>query len=287
MALYFRDATFLDQLILLSQGALRETFTAPAPESLYHYTTPENVQKISVSRELWAKCLNAQNDSTELTHGINLVEWEAFKLLDNENNLFFHRILRDLPEQMRSRKKWVFISCFCGIQQSKLHLNAYGSSCLRFDFPKDWKPQLECHDNKAYSWYSPVIYSEREQLQSVRTFLQNLREIVLQNLQGRPEDDKAEWLHQGVTRDAANCLLLLAACFKREKYEAEREWRLLFMPNFAPGSSAPSMSDEAFAPAIKLEPFRLIALRRKNPTGGPFGMRILDRTVLPFDEIIA
>lgn len=286
MSLSFSNIAFIDQLSSMTRRVMSETFSGQAPKSLYHYTKPEHAQKIIASRELWATCLTAQKDLTELTNGINLVERIAVQMLDDEKNLFFRRVLAGLPDFMRMRKQWIFIACFCGIERSNVHMNTYGTSCFRFDIPRGLKPQLECHDCKANAWYSPVIYGEREQLKSTRGFLEALKPIVLRNLQGTPEDDRAGWLHKPVVRDAANCLLLLTACFKRKIYQQDREWRLLFMPNLALGSSAPSMSDEAFAVAIKLEPIRHIALRRKPPNGGPFGTPIL-RQALPFDEIIS
>ena len=286
MPLSFSNAAFLDQLGPLTQRAIRETFIGPAPKALYHYTKPEIAQKIITSREIWATCLTAQNDPTELTNGINLIERTAIQFLDKENNLFFRRVLVELPEYMRIRKKWIFITCFCGIEQSKLHVSSFGASCFRFDIPQGWRPQFECRDRTANAWYSPVLYSEREQLQSIRRFLEELRLVVLRNLQGTPEHDRAGWLHQSVTRDAANCLLLLAACFKRQKYEWEREWRLLFMPNLAPGTSAPSMSDDAFAIVIESQPVRHIRLRRKPPATGVFQNWILRQAPAPFDGIV-
>jgi hypothetical protein len=83
--------------------------------------------------------------------------------------------------------------------------------------------------------------------------------------------------------------LTIVSCFKREKYKADQEWRLIFMPKLGLSSSAPKMMDEAFGVCVINDPKRHICLRRKMPFiigGNAVWPPTEAARGLPFDQII-
>jgi hypothetical protein len=187
---------------------------------------------------------------TELRHGIALAEQVAMDLIDSEQNPYVRRVLSEVPEFMRTRRRFTFITCFCGIKDSAYHSKKYASVCFRFDIPPQWHPELECQDSRAESWYSPVFYKERDQIRAIKLFLKDVSHLLVKHTNGAPEEDRAGWIANGPIRDIGQCLLTLVSCFKREVHERDREWRLIFTPNLALSSTAPKMADDSFDSCI-------------------------------------
>ena len=233
--------------------------------------------------------MTAQEDLTELTHGIAIAERVAMELIDREQNLFVRRILAGVPEFMRTRREMVFITCFCGAETSKFHLEKYGHVCLKFDIPEQWIPILECENDGAESWYSPVIYGEKDQIRAAKLFLTDVAGLLPKHTNGNPEDDRGGWIASGAMRDVGQCLLTMVSCFKREKYKRDEEWRLIVVPRLGLSSSAPKMIDEAFGTCVVNNPKRHVCLRRKIPFawgGNTLWPPPESSRGLPFDQII-
>jgi hypothetical protein len=284
-----RNAEFLADLAPLTQRVGRSAFSRPSPKALYHYTGPDTAEKIIATRSVWATCVTEQKDLTELHHGIAVVERIAMDLIDKEPNFFVRRILAGLPEYMRNRRSMIFITCFCGTEASEFHLNEYGSVCFKFNIPNGQKPSLECSDFRADSWYSPVIYGERNQIKAVKVFLTEVSRLLVKHSDGRAEDDTGGWLASGPMRDIGQCLLTIVSCFKREHYKRDSEWRLIFAPNLALSYSAPKMIDDEFSTCIVDQPRWHICLRRHVPfivEEGCIWPPDEHSRGLPFDEII-
>jgi hypothetical protein len=110
----FRNMEFVQDISSLTCEAAASTFRGPSPRILCHYTRDESSKKIIATRTLWATCLTEQSDTTELRHGIALVEDVAMELLDKQSNPFVHEVLSGLADFMRSRRSMLFITCFCG-----------------------------------------------------------------------------------------------------------------------------------------------------------------------------
>jgi hypothetical protein len=289
MSFGFHNAAFVSELGPLTNRIGKSAFTRPAPKALYHYKRRDLAEKIIATRKIWATCVTAQEDLTEVTHGIAIVERVAMDLIDREPNLFVRRFLAGLAEFMRTRRDMIFVTCFCGAERSKLHSQKYGAVCFKFNVPQNWTPELECENCEAESWYSPVIYGEKEQVRAVSTFLKEVTFLLRKHSSGRPEDDKHGFIGYAPIRDAGLCLLTIVSSFKREAYESEEEWRLIVMPKLALTNSAPKMIDDAFGTCIVKEPKRHICLRRKVPfIIGEGSLWPPAETVrrAPFDEVI-
>ena len=149
----FQNAAFVEALKLAARNIRRSTLRQPAPKALYHYTSEAGLTGIIQNRNVWATCITAQSDLTELNHGISLTEQIVFRLGDQEPNSFIQRVLTEIPEFMRTRRHLFFITCFCGSQSSQFHWENYGDYCLKFDIPEKWEPTLRCSDTRAEHWY--------------------------------------------------------------------------------------------------------------------------------------
>src|SRR5580698_9205372 len=128
----FRNMEFVQDISSLTREAAASTFRGPGPRILCHYTRDESSKKIIATRTLWATCLTEQSDTTELRHGIALVEDIAMELLDKQSNPFVQEVLSGLVDFMRTRRSMLFITCFCGGGASPFHTETYGSVCFRF-----------------------------------------------------------------------------------------------------------------------------------------------------------
>jgi hypothetical protein len=289
MSFGFHNTEFVAELAPLTERVARSAFKRPAPKALYHYKSPELAEKIIVSKTMWATCVTAQEDLTELAHGIAIVEHVVMELIDRELNPFVRRILAGISEFMRTRREMIFITCFCSAERSKLHSKKYGTVCCKFNIPQKWEPVLECEGRNAESWYGPVIYREKEQIRAVTMFLEGVTVLLRKHSNGRPEEDHLGFIRSTPMRDIGLCLLTIVSCFKRKAYESEAEWRLIFMPKLSLSYSAPKMIDEAFATWVIAEPRRHICIRRK------FEFCISNNALwpppesareLPFDQVI-
>ena len=127
----FRNIEFVQDISHLTREVSASAFRGPVPRILCH-TKEESSKKIIATRTLWATCLTEQSDTTELRHGIALVEEIAMELLDKQSNPFVQEVLSGLADFMRTRRSMLFITCFCGGDASPFHTETYGSVCFRF-----------------------------------------------------------------------------------------------------------------------------------------------------------
>lgn len=293
MSFGLHNAALIAQLGPLTQHAGRSALSRPNPEALFHYTSESTAEKIIRSREIWATCLTEQSDVTELRCGIALAEQVAMELIDREPNPFVARVLSQLGDFVRSRREQVFITCFCASRHSKFHSERYGPVCFRFDVPSGWNPQFACRDQSAEVWYSPVVYKEKQQRKVLEIFLRGVSELLPRCANGLHGDGPRHGMAQFATRDIGQCLLTIVACFKREVWKNEEEWRLIVTPKLALGSSAPRSFDETFSAFVLDSPKRHVSLHRKQESfdlsslaNGAVFPPPLTVTEPPYDEVI-
>lgn len=265
----FRNLEFVQDISNLTREIAASTFKGPGPKILCHYTQEESAKKIMATRTLWATCLAAQSDTTELRHGIALVEDVAMKLLDEERNPFVQCVLSGLADYMRSRRSMLFITCFCGGDASPFHAEKYGTACLRFTRPSGGPPPLTLDGLGSDRWFSPVIYVENEQRRVVRNFLTAASMLLLKHSSGAAEWGRGEWMASTPRRDLGQCLLTIVASFKRKKFRRDREWRLIFSPTLSLSNTAPDLIDERFNSLIECQPIRHVSLRREGEAKFP------------------
>jgi hypothetical protein len=259
----FRNMEFVQDLSYLTREVAASTFRGPGPRMLCHYTRKESSKKIIATRTLWATCLTEQSDTTELLHGIALVEGVAMELLDKQSNPFVQEVLSGLADFMRSRRSMLFVTCFCGGAASPFHTETYGSVCFRFTQPHGGPPPLTLKRMGGERWFSPVIYGEKDQRRAIKHYLSAASNLLIKHLTGSFQRGRVEWMASTPRRDLGLCLLTIVAAFKRKKFYRDREWRLIFSPPLSLSNSAPNLIDETFSALVESQPRRHVSLRRE------------------------
>ena len=283
----FRNMEFVQDISSLTREAAASTFRGPGPRILCHYTRDESSKKIIATRTLWATCLTEQSDTTELQHGIALVEDVAMELLDKQSNPFVQEVLSGLADFMRSRRSMLFITCFCGGAASSFHTETYGSVCFRFTQPRGGPPPLTLRHMGGERWFSPVIYGEKDQRRAVEHYLSAASKLLIKHSTGSFQRGRADWMASTPRRDLGLCLLTIVASFKRKKFYRDREWRLIFSPPLSLSNSAPNLIDEAFGALVESQPRRHVSLRREvafPPRNGELWPPLVDVST-PYDDV--
>ncbi len=280
---------FVQDISSLTREFAASTFRGPSPRILCHYTREESSKKIIATRTLWATCLTEQSDTTELRHGIALVEDAAMELLDQQSNLFVQDVLSGLADFMRSRRSMLFITCFCGGAASPFHTETYGSVCFRFTQPRGGPPPLTLKGMGGERWFSPVIYGERDQRRAVKQYLSAASKLLVKHSTGSFQRGRVDWMASTPRRDLGLCLLTIVASFKRNKFYRDREWRLIFSPRLSLSTSAPNLIDETFSALVESQPRRHVSLRREvafPPRDGELWPPLFDEST-PYDDVIS
>src|SRR5580658_1699883 len=288
MAFAFRNFEFVQDISHLTRDVAASTFRGPGPLILCHYTSEESSKKIIATRTLWATCLTEQSDTTELRHGIALVEDIAMELLDKQSNPFVQEVLSGLADFMRTRRSMLFITCFCDGAASPFHTERYGPVCFRFTQPRGGPPPLTLKRMGGERWFSPIIYGEKDQRRAIEHYLSAASKLLIKHSIGSFQRGRVDWMASTPRRDLGLCLLTIVASFKRKKFYRDREWRLIFSPPLSLSSSAPNLTDETFAALVEGQPRRHVSLRREvafPPRDGELWPPLFDEST-PYDDVI-
>lgn len=179
---------------------------------------------------------------------------------------FAKDVLGRLPFYMEERKKWVFIACFCGDSDSRLHRERYGQYCMKFPAPWTAMPSLALPDPKAEFWYQRVIYDEEVQRNAIKRAVASVTHAISEQTSGQNKGPWAPMMIDQCAKNVAQQLLSLAIAFKRPEFRDEREWRIVCAPPLGTNSSAPTSIDEEFAVNIRASPCRHVSLKLNQRT---------------------
>lgn len=279
---------FVQDISNLTREVSASTFRGPGPRILCHYTHEESSKKIIATRTLWATCLTEQSDTTELQHGIALVEDVTMELLDKQSDPFIQEVLSGLADFMRTRRSMLFITCFCGGAASPFHTETYGSVCFRFTQPRGGPPPLTLKRMRGERWFSPVIYDEKDQRRAIEHYLSAASKLLIKHSTGSFQQRRVDWMASTPQRDLGLCLLTIVASFKRKKFYRDREWRLIFSPPLSLSSSAPNLIDEPFTALVESQPRRHVSLRREvafPSRDGELWPPLFDEST-PYDDVL-
>ena len=262
----FRPAGFANHLSETFRNLAASAFKAEAPHILYHYTKPERVQSIIQSRALWATCLGDQErDHSELHCAIGWVEEAIRRKLTEGISQFSSLVLPLVGQAMEARRRWMFITCFCANDSSEFHWREYGA--YKLCLPLSYLSRLRSDDWKAEAWYQNVIYDQGLQRRVMSHAIEIMPLLIDRYSVGLPEGPFVTQYAESCARDAALCLLGIAAGFKSEEYADDQEWRLVCAPHAALTASAPSIGDEDFQHCIIEEPKRHVCLHMQPKYG--------------------
>jgi hypothetical protein len=252
-------------LVVAVSDAMREIgdelFSGPKPQFLHHYTSAATVEKIVLSRSLWATCIHDQTDKTEISHTSGLVTQLVGEIARSAIPEFAADVIARLPFFMEERKQWIFIACFCDDYDSPLYWTGYGDYCLRFPAPWIESSFLSIADSKAECWYQRVVYDEELQRRVMERALRSIVSAISHNTSGSNDGPWAQAMIDNCARNAAQLLLSIAVGFKRRSFEGEREWRIVCAPQLGSNNSAPRSIDDYFSSNIIRAPRRHLRLR--------------------------
>jgi hypothetical protein len=204
------------------------------------------------------------------------------------SNFKGHRKPRPHFNPLESSGSMLFITCFCSGAASPFHVEKYGSVCLRFTRLGDGPPPLVLNGFGGDRWFSAVTYGESDQRRVVGRFLKEVSILLLKHSSGSAEWSRREWMGSTSRRDLGQCLLTIAASFKRKKFRRDPEGRLIFSPSLSLSNSAPGRVDERFRSLIESQPRRHVSLRREAafpPREGEMWPPALGN-LEPYDDVV-
>ena len=253
MGFGFHHTAWLDEWSKKSNEEWARSFgQVRPPDRLYHYT--RSLEKIIQSGCLWSVALNAQADSAELSHGVEMLRTEIESAVSQDRNSFMENILRLVPNMVEGRKGKTFVTCFCAEPNSPYHFDKYGKD--RLEFPVSGRESLDLMRTPAHEadiQLFKVIYDLDKQAESLRKLLSLLKEIAPKYLVGDYQflSEKRVGIEEVISRAIGQLFLDFLIGFKQECWTDDQEWRLLCRPVLKLGSTAPRMADEAFNVAIR------------------------------------
>ncbi|WP_280992119.1 DUF2971 domain-containing protein [Ochrobactrum sp. 19YEA23] len=202
---------------------------------LAHYTRFENAKLIISGRTVWMRGSDKMNDTREITHGIEAVDYALtkYKHLTKETLSRFYVGLPAILEKswfdLRNRVlRDVFISCF---SEHWPHETPMGRLSMWREYGKpdgvalvlNVEPfRLETNALNAYA--SPVYYGGKNELA-------NKYEEILINISDNTRELKEFSNPSHILQLMTMAILFGASCLKHSIFKEEEEWRVLHMTN--------------------------------------------------------
>lgn len=202
---------------------------------LAHYTRFETAKLIISGRSVWMRNSSVMNDTGEITHGIEAVDYALLKHRQLTQEILY-RFYAGLPVQLDNRWqhlrnhviKEIFISCFSEhwpyeTPQGRLSMwREYGKPdgvALVLNIEPF---RLETNALNAYA--SPVYYGDKYALA-------NKYEEILLNVEKFSRELKEFASPSQILEYLSMAILFGAVCLKHPIFKEEQEWRVVHMPN--------------------------------------------------------
>jgi hypothetical protein len=204
------------------------------PERLHHYTSIAGVKGILDSGRMWATHAGFMNDQREVAYVTDILRdaeegMPAIRSLSDGETTFLTHLLNAMHPPW-----WTFaplVICFCMDGDLLSQWRGYsgptgetGGYALEFDTPA-WVADRYL--------ISQVIYDLEEQRHRMRSAIEIMLEAVRREvtLQDDSSDDFKSLIGAG-----QSLLWHLFMTFKDKAFSEEKEWRMTFLKNKAPGS---------------------------------------------------
>lgn len=200
------------------------------PERIYHYTSMENFYKIVSGKSLFLFGINNLNDYKERTIVI-----EAYNevVLKNESKIP-QTYLDVLSNYMEQRYDLItsYVFCMSGLYDSLSQWRAYGDDgngvCLVFNTAKiNIKyslPSILLSNNEDKLVLHNIIYSKEEQVNIIKKVINIFYHLALKT-------SKNEEIGRHNFADfAGSYIMRFGSLFKIDKFQEEKEWRLIYSP---------------------------------------------------------
>lgn len=227
-------------------------------KQVWHYTSDTVLESILSNNIIWASNPSNLNDSTELTHGINVIRDAVENLPKNGTRVrdVLEIVLDD--ESIEEEKENVYYLSASTSQDSLTQWRTYSTKSgvaigllpqqelLAIQQPTE----LVADDEPPYQFYSPstrwydVIYTPTKQKRLAKRFID------------RASDDIESLEHRDATQligELRNLSIILASTMKKPAFSDEKEVRWISTSSSGkPGCASYELTRSGFAPVLKL-----------------------------------
>ena len=195
------------------------------PPVLYHYTSADAVLGIITRRELWASQARFLNDTTEISHGLDLCLTHLHARRGSGYRTHFVDTVQRVLEQMAGRDGTpgfdVYVACFSDGNDIIPQWKGYASDGAGYALGFDLVRAATLSDTTPHR----VIYGEREQHLILDSLVDGYLTVLDRSLQAHSDQEEETAKAVGLTLTSA--LLRILVCFKQDMFSHEREWRLV------------------------------------------------------------
>lgn len=234
------------------------------PEHIYHYTDPGGLLGIIESQELWFSQLGALNDSTEITHTVNLIRdtFEAALATARTPSArtFIERALSNVIARTKEGIPW-FVACFCEKGDLLSQWRGYGSTGGGFSIGFHTNALEACAtESESNCALLRVEYDLKKQRSHIHQAISNFVDLIESWVDAGWEPETNTLLDPAL--DSLGTILLMACIrFKHPAFQEEDEWRLVI-------GRETNRKDLKFRPAgSRIVPYFKINMRTLRATG--------------------
>lgn len=224
----------------------------PIPEVLAHYTSCQAVKSIADKRSLWATCLADQSDTTELQDSILTLQECASHAAASASEIG-RQVLEQLPDALRDRRPWLFITCFCADSASRFHLEKYGHYRLDVRVSSARGLNLRPSMFEADCWIRRCIYDQDLFSKFGAEAIQDVVSALQQYSDGELSGPWASSIARRIAEDVAEVLLTVAASVKNPSFRSDQELRFICSPPAGLAKGARATLDRDFAHWVRTE----------------------------------
>jgi hypothetical protein len=251
----------MDPAITLGELASSLYMKRPT-ENLFHYTSLDGVIGIREAGGIWATKIQYFSDYSELNHAFDLFRKRCQFLLGNE--IGSRDIVLQLDSWLRSPSHTasasLFVVCFTESQDSLSQWRGYTpmgrGACLELKA----EHLIECASDQGFE-LAKCIYSHNQQTALAE---QAIDSLVSEARQIGPDSSHGTASYYPAFASLQDELFRVAATFKHESFEDEKEWRAVLRLHSS--HSAPSIAYRVGR--TTLVPYVNFSLKR--PTTGEF-----------------
>lgn len=231
------------------------------PADLWHYTNAGGLLGILQGNQLWFSDASFLNDASEMSYAVDLAEQIINEKLRDPTlaplvQEYLSALVLTIVNQRNHIKEYAFVnptfvSCFCE-EPDSLHLwRAYTDHGSGFSiglFPHFIAQKLQpirlleraVSGNKLIETWHPfrpficrVIYDEKEQTMIISGLLNSLIDGIERAPMEFPSGNINNVHKTIVSSTFFRLFYLCLVCFKHPSFKDEREWRLIYAPEFA------------------------------------------------------
>jgi len=199
--------------------------TGEVPPVVYHYTSADAVLDIITRRELWASHARFVNDTTEISHGLDLILTHLHARGGSGYRTHFvdtvHRVLEQMVGKEGTPGFDVYVACFSDGNDIIPQWKGYASDGAGYALGFDLVRAARLSDTMPLR----VIYDEREQRLILDSLVDGYLTVLDRSLQAHPDQEEETAKAVGLTLTSA--LLRILVGFKQDMFSHEREWRLV------------------------------------------------------------